>query len=96
MRDGEQPEILRRLSKRLPHMRVLVFSGYENPVLVREMIEAGAHGFVQKSQAARDLILAVERVLAGGTFFGDEPNSQPNDQPGINKSDKPASAAKAP
>jgi DNA-binding NarL/FixJ family response regulator len=53
--------------------------------------EAGAHGFVQKSQAARDLILAVERLLAGGTFF----SSEPNDQPGIQKSDKPASAAKA-
>jgi DNA-binding NarL/FixJ family response regulator len=30
-------------------MRVLVFSGHENPVLVREMLEAGAHGFVEKT-----------------------------------------------
>lgn len=45
----------------------------------------------KKSQAARDLILAVERLLAGGTFFGGEPN----EQPGIKKADKPASAAKA-
>ena len=35
-------DILRRLGKRLPHVRVLIFSGHENPVLVREMIEAGA------------------------------------------------------
>jgi DNA-binding NarL/FixJ family response regulator len=47
-------------------------------------------GFVQKSQAARDLILAVERLLAGGTFFAGEPNEL-----GTKKSDKPASAAKA-
>src|ERR1700722_7583007 len=30
-------DLLRRLGKRLPHLRVLAFSGYENPVLVREM-----------------------------------------------------------
>ena len=42
-------DILRRISKKLPQMRVLVFSGHENPVLVREMLEAGAHGFVEKT-----------------------------------------------
>jgi len=76
--------------------RILIFTMHESLRMAVDVREAGAHGFVQKSQAARDLILAVERVLAGGTFFGDEPNSQPNDQPGTNKSDKPASAAKAP
>jgi hypothetical protein len=50
--------------------------------------KSGAHGFVQKSQAARDLIL-VEGLLTGGTFF------EPTDQRGINKSDNPKSAAKA-
>ena len=42
-------DILRRISKKLPGMRVMVFSGYENPMLVREMLEAGAHGFVEKT-----------------------------------------------
>jgi DNA-binding NarL/FixJ family response regulator len=28
----------------------------------------GARGYVLKSQAARDLVQAIERVLAGGTF----------------------------
>ena len=42
-------ELLRRLIKRLPSLRVLVFSGHENPVVVREMLEAGAHGFVEKT-----------------------------------------------
>jgi DNA-binding NarL/FixJ family response regulator len=42
-------DLLRRLSKQLKNVRVLVFSGHENPVLVREMLEAGAHGFVEKT-----------------------------------------------
>jgi DNA-binding NarL/FixJ family response regulator len=71
--------------------RILIFTMHESQRMAVDVREAGAHGFVQKSQAARDLILAVERLLAGGTFFGDEPG----DQPGVKKSDKPASAAKA-
>jgi DNA-binding NarL/FixJ family response regulator len=71
--------------------RILIFTMHESQRIAVDVREAGAHGFVQKSQAARDLILAVERLLAGGTFF----SSEPNDQPGIQKSDKPASAAKA-
>ena len=32
---------------------------------------AGAHGYVQKSQASRDLVDAMETLLQGGTFFKD-------------------------
>jgi DNA-binding NarL/FixJ family response regulator len=63
-------EILRRLSKRLPNMRVLVFSGHENPVLVKEMIEAGAHGFVEKTAGLFEFKKGLETVASGGTYFG--------------------------
>ena len=42
-------DILRRIGKQLKNTRVLVFSAYESPALVREMLEAGAHGFVEKT-----------------------------------------------
>ena len=57
-------DILRRLAKRLPNMRVLVFSGHENPVLVREMIEAGAHGFVEKTAGLFEFKKGLETVAA--------------------------------
>jgi DNA-binding NarL/FixJ family response regulator len=63
-------DILRRLSKRLPHMRVMVFSGHENPVLVREMLEAGAHGFVEKTAGLFEFKKGLETVANGGTYFG--------------------------
>src|ERR1039458_6002076 len=31
-------DLLRRLTKRLPGLRVLVFSGHENPIIVRQKI----------------------------------------------------------
>lgn len=63
-------DILRRISKKLPQMRVLVFSGHENPVLVREMLEAGAHGFVEKTAGLFDFKKGLETVANGGTYFG--------------------------
>jgi DNA-binding NarL/FixJ family response regulator len=63
-------DILRRLVRRLPNMRVLVFSGHENPVLVREMIEAGAHGFVEKTAGLFEFKKGLETVASGGTYFG--------------------------
>jgi DNA-binding NarL/FixJ family response regulator len=41
--------------------------------------EAGAHGVVQKSFAARDLIRAIETLIGGGNFFPKDstPSSDP-------------------
>jgi DNA-binding NarL/FixJ family response regulator len=63
-------DILRRISKKLPEMRVLVFSGHENPVLVREMLEAGAHGFVEKTAGLFEFKKGLETIANGGTYFG--------------------------
>jgi DNA-binding NarL/FixJ family response regulator len=63
-------ELLRRLVKQLPKVRVLIFSGYENPVLVRDMLDAGAHGFVEKTAGLHDFRAGLNAVAEGKTFFG--------------------------
>ncbi|HKB90374.1 MAG TPA: response regulator transcription factor [Opitutaceae bacterium] len=63
-------DLLRRLAKQLKETRVLVFSGYESPVLVREMLSAGAHGFVEKTAGLLELKKGLEVVANGGTYFG--------------------------
>ena len=63
-------DILRRVAKKLPDMRVLIFSGHENPVLVREMLEAGAHGFVEKTAGLFEFKKGLETIAGGGTYFG--------------------------
>jgi two-component system invasion response regulator UvrY len=50
--------------------RVLIFTMHESERLAAEVRKAGAQGHVLKSQAARDLIRAIEELLSGGTFFG--------------------------
>jgi DNA-binding NarL/FixJ family response regulator len=49
--------------------RVLMFTMHDSDRLSREVRQAEAQGLVLKSQAARDLIRAVDRLLDGGTFF---------------------------
>lgn len=63
-------DILRRLNKQLKSTRVLVFSGYETPALVREMLEAGAHGFIEKTAGLVEFKKGLETVANGGTYFG--------------------------
>ena len=63
-------DVLRRVVGKLPAMRVLVFSGYESPSLVREMLEAGAHGFVEKTAGLLEFKRGLETVSRGGTYFG--------------------------
>lgn len=59
--------------------RVLMFTMHESEHLAIEVHQAGAHGFVLKSQAGKDLIRAIERLLGGGTFFGSESDPHENE-----------------
>jgi DNA-binding NarL/FixJ family response regulator len=63
-------DILRRIGKQLKGTRVLVFSAYESPALVREMLEAGAHGFVEKTAGLTEFKKGLGTIAQGGTYFG--------------------------
>lgn len=65
-------EVLRRFSRHLKTTRVLVFSGHQNPTIVRELLQAGAHGFVEKSAPLAELKKGLDIVANGGTYFGPE------------------------
>jgi DNA-binding NarL/FixJ family response regulator len=66
--------------------RVLIFTMHESKSLAPSVRRAGAHGYVVKSRAARDLIDALDRLLGGGTFF-DNPSpsgTKEDDEPDRN------------
>jgi DNA-binding NarL/FixJ family response regulator len=63
-------ELLRELLKRLPKLRVLVFSGHESPHLIQEMLEAGANGFVEKTANFKEFKKGLAAIALGGTYFG--------------------------
>jgi DNA-binding NarL/FixJ family response regulator len=63
-------DLLRRITRELPATRVLVFSGNDNPHLIREMIEAGARGFVEKTANLAEFKKGLAAIALGGTHFG--------------------------
>lgn len=62
-------EASQEISKLQLPSRVLIFTMHESKSLGPSVRRAGAHGYVVKSRAARDLIDALDRLLGGGTFF---------------------------
>lgn len=62
-------EATRHIRKELPEAEVLVLSVHDSEQLVREVLEAGARGYVLKSDAGRDLIAAVETLCRHKPFF---------------------------
>ena len=65
---------------------VLIFTMHQSERLGPEARKAGAQGFVVKAQAFRDLVRAIEALLAGGTFFGAPPqpaNPEEGRQPNL-------------
>jgi DNA-binding NarL/FixJ family response regulator len=77
-------EASRLISKLHLPPRVLIFTMHESSRIEAEVRDAGAHGYVSKAQAARDLVQAIQALLSGGTFFAppSEPTSGSSENPG--------------
>jgi DNA-binding NarL/FixJ family response regulator len=70
-------EACSRMKKLGLNIPVVIFTTHESERLGIEVRQAGAQGYVLKSQAARDLVQAIDMILAGGTFFGAPPKPEP-------------------
>jgi DNA-binding NarL/FixJ family response regulator len=55
-------EACRRIRKSIPESEVLFVTQHDSAQMMREALSAGARGYVVKSEAARDLLAAVEAV----------------------------------
>jgi len=61
-------EATRRLTAENPHIRVVALSMHKDSVYVREILRAGARGYLLKDSVADDLVAAV-RAVAGGEGY---------------------------
>jgi len=59
----------RQLSQHNPQQKIIVLTITDSDQVIREALDAGARGFVLKSDAARDLISTVEALQHNRTFF---------------------------
>lgn len=61
-------EVCRLLRQRMPDIEILFVTQHDSPQMMREALEAGARGYVVKSNAVRDLLAAVETVSQHRVF----------------------------
>jgi len=59
----------RQIRARLPETEILIFSTHVSETLVHDILQAGARGYLLKSDANSTLIEAVESLAAHKTFF---------------------------
>jgi len=62
-------ETTRQLLQHDPNFKIIVLTITDSDQVIREALDAGARGFVLKSDAARDLVSAVEALQSRRMFF---------------------------
>jgi DNA-binding NarL/FixJ family response regulator len=62
-------EATRQILRINPQARVLILTLHDSDQVVREVLNAGARGFLLKSDAARDLVAAVDALRHDKTYF---------------------------
>ncbi len=62
-------EATQRLKQDCPHIKVLALTVYEDRSYLRQMIEAGASGYVLKRAVVEELVHAVRTVAEGGSYL---------------------------
>lgn len=65
-------EATRLIRESWPEARLLALTMHDEEVYLVQFLEAGGSGYVRKASADRDVIQAIESVLSGRTFLGEE------------------------
>jgi DNA-binding NarL/FixJ family response regulator len=65
-------ELVCRILRYLPSMKILALSNYDELPYIQHMIEAGARGYILKNIEPAEMLNAVKTVLAGKLYYSNE------------------------
>nr|WP_299340160.1 response regulator transcription factor [Allomuricauda sp.] len=54
-----------------PNIKIVALSMHIQSAFIKQMLKAGAHGYLQKDIGKKELIKAIETVIKTGNYFGD-------------------------
>jgi len=69
-------EVLKYIRQEYPDIRILVLSMHPEERFAVRVLRGGALGYVNKQTAARELIIAIERIMNGGRYLSAEMTDQ--------------------
>ena len=64
-------EVTRQIRKETPETEVMIFTLHDNEAEIRDVLHAGARGYVLKSEADEQIVRAVESLSRHHAFFSD-------------------------
>jgi DNA-binding NarL/FixJ family response regulator len=62
-------EAARQILLQVPRTKILLLSAHDSTQVIADVLDSGAKGYVLKSDAARDLVAAVQALYSNQTFF---------------------------
>ncbi len=68
---GDGLELVRDIHAQLPDLPMLVLSMHDEMIYAGRLLAAGASGYIMKQAASDQLLVAVRRVLDGGTYVSE-------------------------
>src|SRR5262249_8956689 len=72
LRNSNGLDLIRRIKDRAADVRILVWSMYQETLYAERALRAGAHGYLHKGRATRELLDAIRAVLAGKVYVSGE------------------------
>jgi len=66
-------DVARAVSREVPATQVLILSQYEESEMRPHALEAGARGYVSKSEAGRQLLIAIDALIARKSHVSQSP-----------------------
>jgi len=72
---------LKVIGERFPTTACIMISGDEQQAIAARAVQSGASGFIPKSFTADEMIVAIQKVLAGEVFVPETANLTPSEQP---------------
>lgn len=69
MRDGSGIDATAQLGRSHPDIAVLILSMHDKLEYVSQAMQAGARGYVLKDAPGKDIVLAIDTVMAGGIYY---------------------------
>jgi len=57
------------IKKELPHTKIIAFSMFDQEDAVRQMIAAGATGYLLKNSPLEEVLTAIQEVMKGNTYY---------------------------
>jgi len=62
-------QAMSELSRAIPKVKTIIYSGYDDQDFIDRALESGAWGYVSKYDAPEEIVRAVRAVAAGNTFL---------------------------